>query len=28
MEATKEDLERYGLPGGLVLKIMKRIPKE
>jgi len=28
VEATKEDLERYGLPGGVVLTVMRRIPKE
>jgi len=28
LEATKGDLERYGLPGGLVLKIARRVPKE
>ena len=27
-EATKEDLQRYGLPGGLVLRIAKRVPRE
>ena len=25
---SQEALERYGLPGGLAAKIMKRIPKE
>jgi len=28
LDISKEDLERYGLPGGLATKILKRIPKE
>ena len=28
IEATKEDLIGFGIPGGLVLKILKRVPKE
>ena len=28
LDVSKEDLERYGFPGGLATKILKRIPKE
>jgi len=28
LDWTREDLEKYGLPGGLATKILKRIPKE
>jgi len=28
LDISKEDLERYGFPGGLATKILKRIPKE